>query len=187
MRPNLTFSQSNENMSQTFILDGKTSSSVVLTLFTNLQNPQEIRDNLKNGTVQFCAIRPQLIYDAFQVVVAANKAVAAEKLTTKTVYSEILFNLSFSKNITQSFQKFGLEEKGKNVLVAVIVQNDAVDEAKKLMDVVKGDVVDLGKLREFCDVNALKKAYKLSDCETKNSDVLLGSVVSRIAAKDLIL
>lgn len=121
------------------------------------------------------------------MIVAANKAASCEKLTTKSVHSEILFNLSFSKNITQSFQKFGLEENGKSVLVAVIVQNEVVDDAKKLVDVVKGDVVDLGQLREFCDLGALKKSYKLSDCETKSPDVLLDSVVSRIAAKDLIL
>lgn len=176
-------------MSQTFPLDSTTSSSVVLTLFTNITNAQEIRDNLKNGNVDFAAINPNLIYDPFQVVIAANKAACNVKLTTKSVHSEILFNLSFSKNITQSFQRFGLEENGKTALVAVIVKNDdAVDEVKKkIIDVVRGDVVDLVRLRDFCDVAALKKAYKLGDCEMKNSCDILGCVVSKIASKDLIL
>lgn len=172
-------------MSQTFPLDPTTSSSVILTLFTNLKNSQEIRNNLKNGRAQYCAIKPDLIYDPFQVIVAANKAVSSQKLTTKSVHSEILFNLSFSKNITQSFEKFGLEENGKRVLVAVIVKNDAAEEGN-VMDSVKGDVVNLEQLKDFCDVEAIKKAYKLSDCEISDSNIL-GSIVSKIAAKDMLL
>lgn len=173
-------------MTQTFPLDPKTSSSVILTLFTNLRNPQEIRENIKKGTVNFAAIKPELIYDAFQVVVAANKAVCSEKLTTKSVHSEILFNLSFSKNITQSFQKFGLEENAKNVLIGMVVKDNEIEEAKKQLEYVQGDIVDLSRLHDFCNVESVKKAYKLTECEMKNLNVL-DSIISRISAKDVIL
>lgn len=164
-------------MSQTFPLESKTSSGVTLTLYTNLRNTSQIRDNLKNGTLNCCAIRPDMIYDVFQVIVAANKAALCEKLTTKSIHSEILYNLSYSKNITQSFQKFGLQENGKSVLIATVVGDDDV------LDGIEGDVVDLGELRSFCNMDALKKAYKLNNCEVD----VLSSIVSRIACKDLIL
>lgn len=170
-------------MSQIFSLEPKTSSSVVLTLFQNVRNPQQIRHNLKNGTLKCCAIKPNLIYDAFQVIVAANKAVTSEKLTTKTIHSEILYNLSYSKNISQSFQKFGFEENGNSVLIAMIVSNDGM---KYDLEGIEGDVVDLKELRNSCDVDALKKLYKLSDSEVTDLDVL-NSIVSRISCKDLIL
>lgn len=174
-------------MSETFTLDPKTSSSVILTLFTNLRNASEIRENLKSGTTNFAAIKPDLIYDPFQVIVAANKAVCCEKLTTKTVCNEVLYNLSFSKNIMQSIQNFGLEENDKRVLIAMIVKNDALKEEKQQLNSIKGDVENLSQLRNFCNIGHVKKIYKLSDWETINNVHTLDSIISRIAAKDIIL
>lgn len=169
-------------MSQIFELDQTSSKSVVLKLITNICNTEEIRTNLKNGALNCCVLTPELIYDPFQVVVAANKAVTAEKLTTKSLHSEILYNLSYSKNITQSFQKFGLAENGRNALVAVVVQNGDIEAAERTMEGVKGDVADLTELRSLCDIAAVKKAYKLGE-----SKDVLGTIVSKVAAKDVIL
>ena len=55
------------------------------------------------------------------VLAAANKALIAEsrgKLTTKTLHSECVFNLSGSKHISQSLSKWGVSDTATSVLVA---------------------------------------------------------------------
>lgn len=173
-------------MTYSFQLHPTTKSVLLMKLFDNVINMQQLKDELFKGDLNCCIIKASLIYEPFQVVIAANKALVAEKLTTRTVYSEILFNLSTSKNITQSLQKFGIDVKAKSILVAVIIRNDDVGLANEIFERICGTEINISKLKEFRDVAAIKTAYNISDCEVKEFS-LIDSIISRIAAKDFVM
>lgn len=171
-------------MSYSLKLDPAVDSTLVIKLFDNVKNMSTLKQKILSGSFECCLIKPDLILDPFQIAVAANKALVAEKLTTRTVYSEILFNLSVSKNITQSLQTFGINDNMTRVLAAVIVRNEEESKENTVYKEIDGEEVSLSKLKDFNDVAAIQKLYKLSKLETENS--LLESIVSKIATKELI-
>lgn len=146
---------------------------------------KQLKEDILRGSLNCCLVKPSLICDPFQVVVAANKALVAEKLTTKTIYSEILFNLSISKNITQSLQKFGLDENENVILVAVVPKSEEISKEIEAFKAIDGEEVDISRLKDYTNTDAIKKAYKIGKNEISEFS-LLDSVVSRIAAKEFI-
>lgn len=168
-------------------LDPETQETVTLILYKNVTNTQEIREAVISGQMKCCVIKPSLILDPFQVVVATNKAVLSHmrnKMNTRTVFSEILFNLSITKNISQSLVKFGIEDSEKNMLVCLLTKetDGSVDH---VMSQIKGEQRPIEELATLRDENLIKETYKIRDCELQVS-CLLDSVVSRIATKDIV-
>ena len=98
-------------------------------------------------------------------------------MRTRSVNTEILYNLSPSKNITDSLTKFGVGNDDTAVVVAVI--DNSLDSIK---EVIKGDWVDFDKVTDNCDKKLLTKTYKLSQDELGEN--LVNSIISKIAAKD---
>ncbi|XP_030760442.1 EKC/KEOPS complex subunit TPRKB-like [Sitophilus oryzae] len=164
-------------------LDDATQSIITMQLFENVKNTSELRKKAMSGKLECCLIKSNLIFDPFQVVVAANKALTHKKRTTKSNYTEILFNLSLSSNITQSLQTFGVADSDTNILVVVISKKNDTDSAKEIFSEIDGDILDISELSCINDRLAIKKLYKISDVEYHNID-LLDSIVSRIATKD---
>lgn len=165
-------------------LDPTTNNCVSIKLYRDVKNIPELRQKIVAGELNCSIVKPSLILDPFQIVVAANKAAIAEKLTTKTIHAELLFNLSVSKNISQSLQKFGIDDRETDVLVVVICRNEDTNQNMEVFDKVDGNEVDIDLLSELSDLEAIKKCYKINDLESKNAN-LIDSVVSRIAAKDI--
>ncbi|KAL3269064.1 hypothetical protein HHI36_008147 [Cryptolaemus montrouzieri] len=145
-------------------LDPSTNSKITIWLLKNVNNAEEIQKRLFDGHLKCCIIKASLIIDPFQIAVAANKALVAESLTTKTIFTEILFNLSISKNITSSLQTFGISATDKELLIVSI---DNLKETSHSLNFIEGDEVDMKILNQFTDVNMVKKIYKISDVESK--------------------
>ena len=62
-----------------------------------------------------------------QVLVSARKsllACARGKMTTRSATTEILFNLSSSKNITDSLVKFGIGDDDKDLIAVIIADTE---------------------------------------------------------------
>ncbi|XP_076243198.1 EKC/KEOPS complex subunit TPRKB [Calliopsis andreniformis] len=171
-------------------LDSETEMFCTLYLFTNVQNSDEIHGKLINGELCCTIIKASLIADTFHVLVAANKAAINAKmnqLVTRSIYTEVLFNLSISKNITHSLKEFGINNNDKNILVVLIhKKNDEKLMSKLLTDNIKGDNISVSRLSEFTDHELIKKVYKIDKNELAVSN-LTKSVVSRISCKDFIL
>ncbi|CAH1109208.1 unnamed protein product [Psylliodes chrysocephalus] len=165
-------------------LDPEAECKLLLKLFKNVKNVKEIKDQLIKGELKCCIMKPTLILDPIQVVVAANKALVNEKLTTKTIYTEILFNLSPTKNISKSLQTFGIDEKDENLLVITLLK-EGDKEDTDLFKKIDGEEVSLDKLKNYADMNLIKRTYKIADKET-NVTPILNSLVSRIATKDFL-
>ncbi|CAH1376847.1 unnamed protein product [Tenebrio molitor] len=164
-------------------LDPIVKSDLNIRLFRNVENVAELRKQIMTGQWQCCLVNPKFILDPFQLVIAANKALTSESRTTKTIFTEILFNLSISKNITKSLQQFGINDDCKDLLVVTIVEGNG--ESGGVFSDIIGEEVDLEMLEQISDLTAIKKAYKIGSNEEK-STTLLDSIVSRIATKDFI-
>lgn len=171
-------------MSYSLRLDPESNRTLHLKLFTDVRNLGQLKSKLLSGQLSCGVMNPKLICDPFQVVVAANKAVVAEKLTTRNVYSEILYNLSPSKNITQSLLRFGLNDNENNALVAVLVGDDG--KGLEVFGEVDGEEVMMEGLKKFTNELEVKKVYKIGE-EEASCMGLVNSVVTRIATKELSL
>ena len=173
----------------TILLDPETEMACTLYLFKDVQNSNEIRKNVMNGKLSCCIIKAALLVDPLQAIVAANKAAISARmnqLTTRTLYTEVLFNLSISKNISRTLTEFGIGDNDKNILVMVIHKKCNKNSTSEIfMGMIKGERVSISRLPEFTDFNLIKKLYKIEEDELKIS-TFINSVVSRISCKDFI-
>uniref|UniRef100_A0A1B6LR33 Uncharacterized protein n=1 Tax=Graphocephala atropunctata TaxID=36148 RepID=A0A1B6LR33_9HEMI len=154
-------------------------------LLTNVKNASHLKKQLLLGKLQCALIKPTLIVDLFQLSVAANKSVLLDsqgKLITKSLYTEVLFNLSISKNISQSLVKFGIDDTDTELIMLSF--SDDSDVANILMQI-EGDIVKLDKLKDFTNQSAVSKAYKINDSELSVSS-LIDLVASKISTKDFV-
>ena len=175
--------------SSTFPLDPQTEKYITFLLFTNVKNTPEIRKKLISGELECCLLKPALIIDPFQVAVAANKAVCAEKfgeLVTKSVFTETLYNLSITKSISKALNLFGSVDKDTEIMVGFIYKQDEKDSAlKRILDLIQGDQISLSRLGNFSDVERIQDIYKISDTELQVS-TLVDSISTRISVKDFV-
>jgi len=148
-------------------------------LVKNVSNTKQVRDKVIKGELACTMVRSCLVPSTLVVATAANKACLAFSrgaMKTRSINTEILFNLSSSSNISDSLNKFGGQDTDTTFLV-VSVDNE-LDEAK---EVIEGDWVDPSNLSEQVDKDLLVKVHKLK--EEEQSD-LTGSLCTRISAKD---
>jgi hypothetical protein len=166
-------------------LDSGCRKNLSVFLIKDVQNAAEIKEMVVNDTLDCCVIKPSLIVHPFQIAVAANKAVISKmrnKMTTRTLYTEILYNLSVSRNITQSLIKFGVGESDKNMLVGIIEESDE-DRSGSILPYFKGILCPVEDLPKFSDEALIKKSYKINDSDLAVSS-LADSVVTRIVTRD---
>ncbi|XP_076162691.1 EKC/KEOPS complex subunit TPRKB [Ptiloglossa arizonensis] len=171
-------------------LDPETEMFCTLYLFANVQNSDEIYKKIVNGEICCSIIKAALIVDSFHVLVAANKAAVNAKmnqLITKNLHTEVLFNLSISKNISRSLMEFGINDTDKNILIVQIHKiNNKEPMSEILRKNIKGEKVSISELPQFSDLELIKKTYKI-DKEEQTVSNLTNSIVSRISCKDFIL
>ncbi|XP_041349721.1 EKC/KEOPS complex subunit TPRKB-like [Gigantopelta aegis] len=161
-------------------------SLITLALFRDVANVKELRRRVMAGEIEVALIKTSMIVDPFQVIAATNKAVHFQKcgkMITKNVHSEILFCLSPSKSITESFRMFGAGDKDTSVLIIIVDDHDS-KVVNKILDVVQGELINVNQVAETTDMKAVKKIYKLSDEELSVCSPL-DAIVSRIAAKEI--
>jgi len=172
-------------MAELFTIDGDRICN--LFLFKSVKNGEELRKEIMKGNIQASVIKASMILDPLQLLVAINKAVHNEKhskMMTKTIYTEIIYQLSPSKNITDSLSKFGISNSDESVIAVVIDDSDQT-QAESIFRLVQGTRSDLSQLQDVSNMELIKKIYKVKDSELEIGS-LLEAVLGRIATKDFI-
>ncbi|XP_072025831.1 EKC/KEOPS complex subunit Tprkb-like [Amphiura filiformis] len=162
-------------------------SSITVALFRDVKNVAELKSAVSEaGKIEATLLSPKLILSPFQIVVATNKAMhnkKYKKMKTRNVNSEVLFNLSPTNHITESFRKFGLSYEDTCVVVVVLDDADG-EKMKNVTEMIKGDSAPLEELKDYTDEKAIKKLYKITE-EELTTGSLLDAIVCRIALKDV--
>lgn len=174
-------------MNDTFRMESGDILSVMF--FKQVQNVNEIIERSTNGVYPFsmCAIiNPKLILEPFQISIAAKKAIDSRNsntMITKSLPTELLFNLSISDNITESLQKFGCGNNlHQEILLAVFSNND--EQLQRIRSEVRGIHRPLTELGQTHDLDLIKKAYDITKEQLATSS-LLNLIVTKIACKSV--
>ncbi|XP_015363970.1 PREDICTED: EKC/KEOPS complex subunit TPRKB-like [Diuraphis noxia] len=163
-----------------------------ISYFRDVKNIKWLKDNMfpifKDKSPVLISSR--LIIDPFQIVVAVNNSyLSCENscMKTKSLANEILFNLSSSKNITQSLKEISANDQDDDMIVVIISKFSNVPEMQIFQEkCITGCETDISEIAENIDENYIKSYYKISQIESENSS-LLDSIVTRIACKALTL
>ncbi|RWR79228.1 EKC/KEOPS complex subunit Tprkb-like protein [Cinnamomum micranthum f. kanehirae] len=162
-----------------FHVDGSTTLS--LALFTD--GTPQFHAGRNSGT-RSCISQCSLVPDVFPVLAAAHKTLLAksrESLTTRTLHSELVYNYSGSKHITESLKRCGISDDTTFVLAARF--GASADEMKMVEKLIIGKEIDLEELESRANKAQIQKHYKISGLELAISS-LADSITCRIAARD---
>lgn len=130
-------------------------------------------------------LHAQLV-DPFQIHASAARALLCEtttKLTTKSIHAELVFNLAGSRNVTESFRRFGVSDSCTSLVLCVFDADDAaLAHAATLVEGTLTPFSELGQHLTPADVKLVKKFYKIQELELGSSS-LTDAIVCRIATK----
>jgi EKC/KEOPS complex subunit CGI121/TPRKB len=80
--------------------------TLVAFLFTEVTNGRELLGLMRSGSLDASLLDPAVVLSDLHLMVAANRALKARSdghLTTKSLHAELLFYLSPSKSVCQTF------------------------------------------------------------------------------------
>ncbi|XP_074275735.1 uncharacterized protein LOC141599569 [Silene latifolia] len=168
------------------VFDIDSANTLSLLLFTDVTNSKELLDSMQAGTLdpEVSFLNASLVPDVFPILTAAHKALqskARDSITTRTVHSELVYNYSGSKHITESLKRCGISENSTYILAARF--NASSEEINAIRALVKGKEIDLEDLAGRANEALIKKHYKISGLELGLGS-LADAIACRIAARD---
>ncbi|XP_069765613.1 EKC/KEOPS complex subunit TPRKB [Narcine bancroftii] len=162
--------------------------TVTLLLFKDVKNSAELRKKAVEGAIAGALVNASMVVDPFQVLVAANKAVHLFKLAkmkTRSLYSEIIFNLSPTNNISDAFRKFGISHDDSTLLIVLVDDGAKHSKLEDIISQVNGQQISVQDISKIADVAKIKKLYKITPVEEKVGH-LLDAIICRMSAKDIL-
>ncbi|XP_061977806.1 uncharacterized protein LOC133698771 [Populus nigra] len=157
-----------------------------LSLFTDVTNSKELLDSMQAGKLEpeVAFLNASLIPDVFPLLAAAHKTLIAksrDSLTTRTLHSELVYNYSGSKHITESLKRCGISDSTTYILAARF--NASPDEMKAVEKLINGKEIELEELEGRANQAQIQKHYKISGLEAGLSS-LADAITCRIASRD---
>ena len=163
-------------------------------LFKDVTNAAEIHKKLLDRTLEpeVALLDPAPVQSLFALHLAAHKAVVdAERgsLTTRTLHSEVVYNMSASKHITEGLRRFGMDDDASAVLACRF--DATADDVAATAANVAGTLVPSGELEAalaaMSDAAKVKKYYRPGELEVKDGvGTVEDAVISRIGAREVL-
>ncbi len=155
--------------------------------FEDVSNATALLDGAKDD-IRGAIIDLSLVCSLFHLRAAAHKALLNEAhgtMKTKTISSEILYQLSNTTKISDSLQQYKIKE-GSRLIAVIVVDEDATLNA--LLSTVQGSTLDLTLLGAAPYLSPEKastigKYFKVTPQELEIA-TLESAVVNRLAIKD---
>ncbi|XP_076886510.1 uncharacterized protein LOC143536389 [Bidens hawaiensis] len=166
-----------------FELSGTT---LAVALFSDVTNSKELLELMQAGTLEpeVALLNASLIPDIFPALAAAHKTFVSksrDSLTTCTLHSELVYNYSGSKHISESLKRCGISDTTTYVLVARFGASE--EEMIAIKTLIKGKEIDLEELEGRANKPQILKHYKITGVELGIS-TLGDAITCRIAARD---
>ena len=91
-----------------------------LILFRGVSNGAVLRDRVIAGEIDAALMDATMLTGSLHLLAAANKALLAEstKMITKSLYAELVYSLSATRNIDASLRTFGVSDGTSDVVAA---------------------------------------------------------------------
>ncbi|KAG5845834.1 EKC/KEOPS complex subunit TPRKB isoform X1 [Anguilla rostrata] len=162
--------------------------TVTQLLFKDVKNATDLRKNAIAGEISGALINPSVLVDPFQVLVATNKALHLQKIgkmKTRSLYSEIIFNLSPTNNISEAFKNFGISDSDSAVQVVLVHADAEQNNMDDILSKVDGQQISVHHISSLSNIAKIKKLYKVSPQEELCGS-LLDAVICRMATKDVL-
>lgn len=161
-------------------------------LFKDVKNAAEIHAKLLERTLEpeMALLNPAPVHSVFALHVAAHKALvdaARDRLTTRTIHSEIVYNMSASKHITEGLRRFGMAEDAAAVLACRF--DASPEDVAAMRAAVRGVAADgatlEADLEALADAAKVKKYYRPGELEVAEGvGTIEDAVVVRIGARE---
>lgn len=173
-------------MFETWTFDGLPERSLHVALYTDVTNCKELQEKVKAGKMEpeVAMINAAVVADPFIVRVAAQKALMNEqrsKLITKSLHAELVYKMSGSRHISESFNRFGVTAASQHLLVACF--DAKADQLEAINTQVSGTSQSLSMLSEISNTALISKYYKVAPAELKVGTVA-DAALFRLAARD---
>jgi len=159
-------------------------------LFENVANCAELKQRFLGPTaeVEMAAMDAENILSLYHLLISANLALhrsSVDKMITRNIYTEIIYNLSPSTNVSDSLKKIGAQDCTTKLLCAAFNPDD--EKFQALLEQVQGSLRPAADLITINDVKAekFKKIYKISPQELELSS-LEDAVIQKIVTKNVV-
>ncbi|KTW26786.1 hypothetical protein T552_02787 [Pneumocystis carinii B80] len=177
----------------TFKLPNYPSEHVHIALYINIKNLHYIKNLVVSGNLgfQYTFIDASTIISFYQILAAVHNSIRnckENELRTKNIYSEIIYSLSSTLNITDAFEKFGITDKTENLIVIKIggKKEQAEEELKKIINGTEIEPND-SNIEKIRDMTKIYKNYKLNENEKyDNLSEVIKIIISSMAMKSVI-
>lgn len=106
------------------------------------------------------------------------------KLATRNINTELVYNISATRNISKALKQFGIADTSTYVLAVVF--SPCATKLAALRQAVEGAEVQVASdsLGDLADEALVRKVYGISDVEARAGS-LVDSIVTRMACRDV--
>lgn len=157
-------------------------------LFSQVKNAAALRKRVISGDLLGALVSPRIVAGKLHLQVAAVKAAtdaSRGQMKTKTIHTELLYNLFPGKSISKALQVCATADGDAWVIAAVLERAELQEGGgpkESLFDAVEGELVDFSDLARASDSQTIRELFDVQDAELLFSS-LEDCVVTRLAVK----
>lgn len=168
---------------ETLTLPHFPSNALLLGLFTQVSNASFLRQQLLEGNsaFEYAFLDASVLLSRSHILAAIFRSLTdaqANRLKSRNVHSEIVFDLSPNNNIAESFRRFGIQDSTRSVVAVKVLgagEEARVEEVEAhLRANVQGEVRELTDeaLAKVRDEARIRKVYRVEQPKKGETGVL---------------